>query len=270
MRSSADAVSTGLPRELAPGIVWIGECFVYSLPMTKIHAGSAAYLVSGREASLLVETGFPEHFEIYVGQIDSVIASGAAPLRYLFCSHWEPPHVGGAGLLLERYQDLVYCGDPTDFHLMFPAVPEDRMLDLPVGSSLDLGGREFMAVPGVFIDGRSTRWGFDPQTRTLFSADGLSYGHMHSAGQCNQTIEEVGALLDVPAMTAMFADAAFYWTRFVDVEPFITRLAEVLEKLDVQLICPAHGLPMTDPAKSMTLIDHGTRMGASGDLPVGR
>src|SRR5439155_10832288 len=100
------------------------------------------------------------------------------------------------------------------------------------------------------------------------SSDRLSYGHMHAAGQCNQTAEEAGPALDISGMTAMFADAAFYWTRFVDVEPFVDTLAGLLKELDVQLICPAHGLPVTDLSKSMPFVVEGIRMGARGELTV--
>ena len=268
MKAVADAVSVGLPRELAPGVVWLGECIVYSKGSSALHSCSASYLVSGDEASLLVDTGFPGHFEILARQLDEVLAGGAAPLRYLFCTHWEPPHVCGAGLLFERYPELISCGDPTDLDLMFPQISAEQQIDLPVGGRLDLGGREFVVLQGAFVDGSSTLWGYDTGTKTLFSADGLSYGHYHEVGQCSQTAEEAGPTLDIPGMTAMFSDAAFYWTRFTDVEPYVAGLEALIEDLDVQLICPAHGLPVTDLPASMPLVYEGMRMGARGELPI--
>ncbi len=268
MKPVAEAVSTGLPRELAPGVAWLGECIVYSRATSNLHSCSSSYLVSGDDASLLVDTGFPGHFEILARQLDELIARGAAPLKYLFCTHWEPPHVGGAGLLLERYPDLIYCGDTTDLDLMFPQLLSERQLEVRVGSSIDLGGREFVVIRGGFVDGSSTLWGYDTGTRALFSADGLSFGHVHEAGQCSQTAEEASPSLDIPGMTAMFSDAAFYWTRFTDVEPYVEGLDDLFEQLDVQLICPAHGLPVTDLATSMPLVREGMRMGARGELPV--
>ena len=123
-------------------------------------------------------------------------------------------------------------------------------------------------LPGSFVDGGSTRWAYDTLAHALFSADGLSYGHLHEAGQCSLTAEEAAPSLDIPGMTAMFSDAAFYWTRFTDVEPYIARLEALIDELRVQLICPAHGLPVTDVEATMPLVYEGMRMGAQGDLPV--
>jgi flavorubredoxin len=157
----------------------------------------------------------------------------------------------------------MYCGDPTDFDLMFPGFG-DRVVPLEIGDAVDLGGRDFVVYPAIFCDGRTTRWGFDTQTRTLFSADGLAYGHTHGTDQCARTAEEVGSDLDVPLMTARFADAAFQWTRFVDVDPFIAELDRFVCELSVELFCPSHGLPLT--VSTLPRIYEGIRLGAKSQI----
>ena len=162
----------------------------------------------------------------------------------------------------------MYCGDPTDLDLMFPQITAAA-----ARPSYRPGAGSIWAVASSSFSRRLRRWQFHAlglrhRTKTLFSADGLSYGHDHEAGQCGQTAEEATPALDITGMTAMFSDAAFYWTRFTDVEPYVARLEEMIEDLDVQLICPAHGLPVTDLPASMPLVYEGMRMGARGELTV--
>ena len=45
-------------------------------------------------------------------------------------------------------------------------------------------------------------------------------------------------------------------------------LENLLGELDVQTICPAYGLPVTDLAASMPRVYEGMRMGACGGLTV--
>jgi flavorubredoxin len=258
-------VDSGLPRELLPGVFWLGECIQYPYKGSFVHGNNSAFLVTGSHSSLLVDTGLPGRFSLLEEQLEQIIGGGRAPLRYMFGTHWEPPHGGGTAMVLERFPDARYCGDTTDFELMYPGFA-DRVTPLEIGEHIDLGGREFVAHPAVFCDGRSTRWGFDTATRTLFSADGLAYGHMHAAGQCARTAEEVGEDLDVPRMTAQFADAAFYWTRFVDPSPFIDDLDRFVRELGVELICPAHGLPVSQPLTTLPRVHEGIRLGARGGV----
>ncbi len=63
-------------------------------------------------------------------------------------------------------------------------------------------------------------------------------------------------------MTAVFAELALYWTRFSDMEPYIEHLDEVLEELKVELICPTHGLPITDFDATLPKIRDGLRLGS--------
>jgi flavorubredoxin len=138
----------------------------------------------------------------------------------------------------------------------------DRFRPMAVGDSLDLGGTEFVIVEAVFRDYIYTRWGFDTRRRILFTGDGFAYSHYHAAGQCGQVAEEVPEL-DLPDMTSLFSELAFTWTRYVDIEPYIERLDELLfDELKVETVAPTHGLPITDPKRTMAAVRHGLRLGS--------
>src|SRR5205823_6394262 len=126
--------------------------------------------------------GHASKFDVVEMQLDQLLAQGAPPLRYVFVSHWESPHAAASALVLERFPDAVALGDLTDFHLMFPWYT-DRILDLAVGDSVDLGDRRVVIRPAVVRDAITSRWAFDTSSRTLFPADGFGYLHHHEASQ---------------------------------------------------------------------------------------
>ncbi|MDP2711276.1 MAG: MBL fold metallo-hydrolase [Solirubrobacteraceae bacterium] len=255
--------SLALPREIAPGVHWLGACLQVAYRGTTLHGYNSVYLVAGEECSMLVEAGHPQDAQTIEAQIETLLAAGVPPLRYLFTTHTEAPHAGAVGRLLARYPDLQACGDVEDLHLVFPAYA-DRLVALEPGETIDLGMRRLETVEAVFRDMIRTRWLFDRATGVLFAGDGFAYSHYHEQGQCGRMAEEVPEL-DVPEMTALFAELAFYWTRFVDIEPYIARLDELIfDELAVRLLAPTHGLPITDPATTLARVRQGLRWGSAG------
>ena len=53
-----------LPREISPGVFWLGDCHIQHARGKIYHSYNAAYLVIGSEASMLVEAGHPGDFPI--------------------------------------------------------------------------------------------------------------------------------------------------------------------------------------------------------------
>ena len=68
-------------------------------------------------------------------------------------------------------------------------------------------------------------------------------------------------------MTGLFAELALYWTRFSDMEPHIAQLSALIAELDVALIAPTHGLPITDLRRTVPLVLDGLRL--AGELVDG-
>jgi flavorubredoxin len=163
--------------------------------------------------------------------------------------------------VLARHPEVEVCGDVRDFHLFFPGLT-DRFRPMAVGESLDLGGTEFVIVEAAIRDLITTQWGFDTSRRVLFPGDGFAYSHYHEAGMCGHTAEEAPELA-LADMSGLFAELALYWTRFSDMEPHIAQLRGLLEELDVALIAPTHGLPITDLELTVPVVLDGLRL-ASG------
>jgi flavorubredoxin len=250
-----------LPRELAPGVHWLGDCLEQPYNGRIYHGYNSAYLVVGEDASLLVEAGFPQDLEVVEAQLDALLRSGLPELRYVFTTHQETPHSSGLGRLLTRYENAVALGDVSDFHLVFPQFSE-RFRPLRRGEAIDLGGTEFVSVEAVIRDLESTQWGFDTARGVLFPGDGFAYSHYHEDGHCGHLAEEAGSL-DIPDMTALFAELALHWTTFQDMTPFVGRLEDlVVDELDVQLIAPTHGLPIGDVGATLPRVVEGLYLGS--------
>lgn len=256
-----ESVANPLPREIAPGVFWLGRCLVVPFEGRVLHGYNSVYLVTGEECSVLVEAGLTSDVPVIRAQIEPLLARGVPPVKYIFVTHNEIPHAGGIGGLLEMFPDAVACGDVTDLHAVFPEFV-DRIRPMDPGDWLDLGGTRLEVVEAVFRDIASTRWAFDTRRRILFASDGFSYSHYHEDGHCGRLAEEARSL-DVADQVALFAMAAFYWTQFVDIEPYIQRLDELLfDELRVQLIAPTHGLPISDPRAMLPEIRRGLRLGS--------
>lgn len=254
---AADAHHNPLPRELVPGVTWIGSCQRQVTAERLLHTYNSCYLVSGERESMLVETGCAQELPITIAQLEGLLDAGAPPLRWIFATHQETPHSAGIGWLCRRHPEVRVVGEVRDYHLHFPEYA-DRLVTLPIGSEIDLGGTSMRICASVIRDLPSTVWGFDTVRRVLFPGDGFAYAHHHEGGHCGRTAEEAPDL-PIPAMTSLFAEAALYWTRFTDMRPYVERLDEFIETDlgGVALVAPTHGLPITDLAATMPRVRAG-------------
>jgi len=249
--SAEHAFENPLPRELMPGLFWLGSCVPVPTREQELHSYNSCYLVCGARESMLIETGCPQELDTTLEQLAALLAGGAPPLRWVFCTHQETPHSAGIGAVLEAHPQARLVGEVRDYHLFFPEYA-DRFAPLAVGGEVDLGGTCIRVCDAIIRDLPSTVWGFDTARRVLFPGDGFAYAHFHGADHCGRTAEEAPTL-PIPEMTSLFAAAALYWTRFTDMQPYVDRLDRFLEDDlgGVALIAPTHGLPITDLSATM-------------------
>jgi flavorubredoxin len=245
-----------LPRELAPGLVWFAVCTSLTHEESIVHSYHSMYLVSGADASLLVDTGNPKDWHAVQRQLCSLLADGRPPLRYVVPTHTEVPHAGNLGRILALFPDAEAVGDVRDLHLVFPRFA-DRLTRARPGDLVELGGgRTFEFVGAEIRDLVTTLWGYDASSRTLFTADGFAYMHHHLAEECGRLAEEMPDL-PLGEFSAVFNSYALYWTKFTDLRPHLNRLDALLERFSVQLIAPAHGSPIADPRLTVPRVREG-------------
>ena len=118
-----------MPREIAPGVFWIGDCLAQRHKGKIYHGYNAAFLIAGETASCLVETGHPKDFPVIERHMNELFARGVAPLKYLFVTHQETPHCGGLGRVLKTFPDTLLCGDGERLSPGVPAIRAPHALD---------------------------------------------------------------------------------------------------------------------------------------------
>ena len=250
-----DPKKNPLPREISPGIFWLGVCHEQHHWGKVFHSYNAAFLLVGSEGSILIETGHQGDFPIVSQQVRDILAKKGSKLKHLFLTHQETPHAGGIGRMLKAYPDMTVHCDVSDYHLSFPEEAH-RLKDMEIGDVIDLGDRQFTTVEPVIRDLRTSLWGFDTGARALFPGDGFAYSHYHWDGHCGKIAEEATSL-DLSEVSAVFAERALFWTRFVDMNIYVDRLEELLEELDVAIVAPSHGLPILDLSTTMPKVREG-------------
>jgi hypothetical protein len=67
----------------------------------------------------------------------------------------------------------------------------------------------------------------------------------------------------LPDVSAVFADRALFWTKFTDMNIYVDRLQDLLDRLDVRVIAPTHGLPILNPAQTVPKVKEGLLYGGS-------
>ena len=146
------------------------------------HSVSNCYLLKEQDRALLLDTGYAVHETRILEQLASVL-DPETPLSLLPLRLNEFMSVGNAMAIARRF-NVVEClaGVPKinewlEFESIEPGRSSAPTLHTTLLSALhpiDLGGRcvEVMSAPIRLI---STRWIYDPATRTLFTSDMFSH-----------------------------------------------------------------------------------------------
>src|SRR5262249_58036995 len=144
---------------------------------------------------------------------------------------------------------------------------EHRMRSMNEGDAIDLGERSLMAVAPVIRGLGTTGWGFDTRERVLFPGDGFAYSHYHPDGHCGLLAEEAVSL-DLPDVSAVFADLALFWTKFADMDAYCERLDHLIARPGGKIIAPTHGLPSPDGEATPPPVQAGPKAAAPAPRPA--
>ncbi len=265
-----------LPREIAPGVWWVGGCLRSNAFEHPVHFHVSAYLIIGADKALLYDTAPPALWAQMDRDLDRLL--DGRTLDYVVPSHPEIPHAGNLNKLLDKFPGAIAIGDMRDYHLYFPD-HEHRMQSVPHGTTLDLGGGyKFTLLDAIIEDLPTTVWGYEHKQQVLFSVDALGYGHLpqsspppqgrpathgtevanvlsqscvaideplHAEGECALFASE----LDQPPrleLAAYLTQASLFWSRYVEIGPFFKRFEALLEQYPARFIAPAHGSVIDD------------------------
>jgi flavorubredoxin len=248
--------ASGLPRTIAPGVEWLGDCLISELKGSPIHIHHSIYLIHGGDQVLMIDTGRPTAFEAMVPEVERIL--DGRKLDWILPTHPEVNHAANFERWMKRYPEARLVGDLRDFHLFYPEY-EDRFVRRPVGSNLDLGrGYRIQFHEAPLKDLPSTQWFFEESQRIMFVADGFAYSHghldspdgegeaaTHAPGECGLFAHELDHEV-TDDQVAFIIRSALYWTRFVDLGQLFERVKEQLHQAGAKMIAPAHGNVIAD------------------------
>lgn len=236
------------PREIAPGIHWLGVCLGSESGGRKFHVHLGAFLLMGKDKTLLVDTTTPQYWDEFSKQLDTVL--DGRKLDLIMPTHPEVAHCANLSYLMRKFPESRIIGDMRDYHLFFPEYMH-RTIEKKVGEEIDLGGLQFVFIDAFIKDLPSTMWGFERSSRTMFVSDGFSFTHdvpddleddeaLHLPGQCAMTSSEMVHGINSDQASYLLR-AALYWSRFIEADVLFEEVDQLLEHYSPRIMAPGHG-----------------------------
>lgn len=272
MKVAAYTASDRLPREVVPGLWWLGGCsnsgaWPGRSMASARHEPCSCWLLVGSEKTLMVDTGHIAHWGPVRDQL--AVALGGRPLDFVFPTHQELPHAGNLARLLELHASAVAVGDVRDYHLFFPEIDRSRLVRTVPGDELELGDTRFVFLEPAWRDLTGTMWGYDTTRKAIFSSDGLGHLHLHESGVCGMLADELPAGESV-LQERFFANAgAFHWLRWRDPAPSVRAYRALIERYPVEIICSSHSAPIVSQTHEFTEAMLAAIAQGRGGMPAG-
>jgi flavorubredoxin len=250
-QSASTFVSTPeFPREVSPGIFWLGACATNAERKTPYHVHLSQFLIVGEEKTALIDCGMPGSWDTILAQLETAL--DGRRLDYVMPTHPEVPHVGCLPHLMARFEGSIVVGDLRDYHLYYPQLA-DRQRNVTPGDEIDLGGKRVVFLPALIKDLNNSLWMYERDSRILFVSDGFSFSHdvpgeqldvhddpVHLPDECAMTTSEIASGVNLER-ASFILQRALYWSRFVDEKVLFGRIQKVIEEYPPRLIAPAHG-----------------------------
>lgn len=187
-----------------------------------------AYFIRGASKSALIDAVDPSMKQVLFGRLRSLNISS---IDYVVANHAEQDHSGTIPDILDAYPmaTVVTSEKGKSFLMDLLALPEDRILSVKDGQTIDLGGKslQFCYFPWVHWPETMVTW--LPEQRILFSCD-LFGAHLASSE------------LFVKSEQELLLSAKRYYAEIM--MPFRTPIAANLGKvatLQPTIIAPSHG-----------------------------
>jgi len=202
------------------------------------------YLVRGKTASALIDTGISAMADGVIGQLEKL---GVSP-DYLIVTHPHPDHINGLDALRERYPEArVVIGPGAREFLSHPKtaaslVAEDRFMSEFLKSQGYLPGRPPIERPpsldGAVVAGDNETIDLGGTTLRILHVGG------HAIGNILVHVPEISALMASDSLGFRIPSLGFFpifFTGYADYMAVIDRM----EALQPRILCLAHQGPLT-------------------------
>lgn len=196
-----------------------------------------AYLVKGRDATVLIDSADPILQDEFMAQLRDV-----PRIDYVVSQHAEQDHSGAIPLVLERFPNakLICSGKAQDLLTTHLKVSADRVLIVEDGQTLPLGGKTLQFIYTPWVHWPETMCTYLQEDGILFSCDFFG-SHLATTDLC------------VTDQAAVYEAAKRYYAEIM--MPFRSIIRKNLAKVEayaIKMIAPSHGPVYDQPAFIMS------------------
>ena len=216
---------------------------------------SNSYLLVEDDRAMLLGTGYSAHQQALLGQLDRLV--GDRPLS-LVIARAEFAVMCNARPIADRFHvDMAYMRIPSppvvflNFRPEFAEGETDGLRDVPFelverGDELpvDLAGTRRFKVLAPELRLMPNNWGYDEETRTLFSSDIFTWVWRATAAG-PWLIDDSTDAADDPTTAERVAHCLernrYWWLPGADIDPIRRSVAELFDTYEIETIAPDHG-----------------------------
>lgn len=224
-------------RKVAASVSWVGavhwdrRLFDSLVPLPD-GTSYNAYLVHGREKTVLLDAVDPEFAQTLMASLD-----GIERIDYVVSQHAEQDHSGSIPQVLERFPEakVLVTAKAKPMLMDLLHIPEDVFVVVADGETLSLGDKTLKFIHTPWAHWPETMSTYLVEDRILFSCDFLG-SHIASSD------------LFVTDQCRVHEAAKRYFAEIM--MPFRSILAKNLDKLaeyDIAMVAPSHGQIYADP-----------------------
>jgi len=220
-------------RKIAEDIWWVGatdwdrRLFDGLIPLPD-GTSYNSYFVQGATKSALIDAVDPQMKNVLFDRLKNLKISS---IDYVIANHIEQDHSGSIPDLLSTYPMAKAVTSKTGKGLMMDmlAVPEDRILVVQDGETIDLGGRSLQFVYFPWVHWPETMLTWLPEEKILFACD-LFGSHLATAD-----------LFVADTAAVLLAAKRYYAEIMMPFRDTIIKNFPKVENLGAQMIAASHG-----------------------------
>lgn len=226
--------------EIAKGVYWVGvkdwnrRLFDALIPLPQGTTYNA-YLVKGESKTALIDTvnpGFERELQEKINQIADLTS-----VNYVVMNHAEPDHAGGIPhLMRESKAILITTEKGAKMAQIYYKVPEERIKTVKDGETFGLGGKTLKFIEAPWLHWPETMFTYLVEDKILFPCDFL--GSHTAFGFYDDEVEDVLSLAK-----RYFGEIMMPFRKMGE------KALEKIDKLDIAIIAPSHGLVYRNPQR---------------------
>lgn len=215
-------------------VYWVGvrdpELRIFDAVMTTdIGTSYNAYLIKGREKTVLMEVCENKFFNQYLDNVKSVI--DLEKIDYLIMNHTEPDHSEAAAKLIELLPNLTVVGSPTALSFLREITNKKfQSQEVSDGDKLQLGSRTLRFISAPFLHWPDTIYTYLEEEQILFTCD--SFGSHYPDERLFNDLMESNFITPYKE----------YFDAIIGpFKPYVLEALDKIKDLPLEVVAPGHG-----------------------------